>query len=142
MPSHQLIRYLPLQYIIFGIKLEDEQSPQLGGNKLSFKTNVLFNEEEQSWILMPEGDMDIYTSATFKEDVLSSFEKTPADLVIDGEKLDYIDSTGLGALIGILKRVKETDHNIYLHNVKPNIKKLFDITELDKLFIFRGDNNE
>lgn len=109
---------------------------------MSFKTNVLFNEEEQSWILMPEGDMDIYTSATFKEDVLSSFEKTPADLVIDGEKLDYIDSTGLGALIGILKRVKETDHNIYLHNIKPNIKKLFDITELDKLFIFRGDNNE
>lgn len=109
---------------------------------MSFKTNVLFNEEEQSWILMPEGDMDIYTSATFKEDVLNSFEKTPADLLIDGEKLDYIDSTGLGALIGILKRVKESDHKIYLQNIKPNIKKLFDITELDKLFIFRGDNND
>lgn len=109
---------------------------------MSFNTNVNFNEEEQNWILMPEGDMDIYTSATFKEDVLNSFEKTPADLLIDGEKLDYIDSTGLGALIGILKRVKESDHKIYLQNIKPNIKKLFDITELDKLFIFRGDNND
>lgn len=109
---------------------------------MSFNTNIYFNEEEKIWVIMPEGDMDIYTSGTFKEDVLNSFEKTPTDLLIDGEKLDYIDSTGLGAMIGILKKVKEHDHKIYLQNIKSNIKKLFDITELDKLFVFRGDSNE
>jgi len=109
---------------------------------VSFNTKVRFNEEENIWVLMPEGDMDIYTSEIFKDQAIKSFEETQTDLLIDGEKLDYIDSTGLGALIGILKKIKETDHRIYLSNIKPNIRKLFDITELDKLFIIRGEVNE
>ncbi len=109
---------------------------------MSFNTRVTFNEEEETWMIMPEGDMDIYTSTDFKDQVISSFEDRNADLVIDGHGLDYIDSTGLGALIGILKQVKESDHKVYLKNIKPNIRKLFTITELDKLFIIRGEGNE
>jgi anti-sigma B factor antagonist len=45
-------------------------------------------------------------------------------------------------LIGILKQVKEDNKKIYLSNIKPNIRKLFDITELDKLFIIRSENDE
>lgn len=109
---------------------------------MSFNTTVTFNQEENMWIFLPEGDMDIYTSGEFRDQALRSFEENKADLLIDGEKLDYIDSTGLGALIGILKKVKENNHKIYLSNIKPNIRKLFDITELDKLFIIRGEDNE
>lgn len=86
--------------------------------------------------------MDIYTSDIFKEQAIKSFEEKEADLLINGEKLNYIDSTGLGALIGILKMLQKSDHKIYLTNIKPNIRKLFDITELDKLFTIRGENNE
>lgn len=109
---------------------------------MSFSTTVTFNQEENMWVFSPEGDMDIYTSAEFKDQALKSFEEIKADMLIDGDKLDYIDSTGLGALIGILKKVKEDNNKIYLSNIKPNIRKLFDITELDKLFIIRGEDNE
>lgn len=109
---------------------------------MSFSTTITFDEVKKSWIIMPEGDMDIYTSTDFKDKVLSSFEEVKADLIIDGQALDYIDSTGLGALIGILKQVSESDHKVYLNNIKPNIRKLFSITELDKLFIIRGEGNE
>ncbi len=109
---------------------------------MSFNITVTFNKEENTWMIMPEGDMDIYTSTDFKDKVLSSFEGHNADLIIDGKGLDYIDSTGLGALIGILKQVKENDYNVYLWNIKPNIRKLFSITELDKLFIIRGEIDE
>lgn len=109
---------------------------------MSFNTIVEFNKVENKWVFMPEGDMDIYTSAIFKDQVIKSYEETKVDLLIDGVGLDYIDSTGLGALISILKLVKESDHKIYLSNIKPNIRKLFDITELDKLFIIRGADNE
>lgn len=109
---------------------------------MSFNTNVKYSNEENMWIFMLEGDMDIYTSDVFKEQAIKSYEEKEADILIDGEKLDYIDSTGLGALIGILKILQESDHKIYLTNIKPNIRKLFDITELDKLFNFRGENNE
>jgi anti-sigma B factor antagonist len=109
---------------------------------VSFNTNVKYNESENLWVIEPEGDMDIYTSADFKDKIIKVFEEKKADLLLDGQGLDYIDSTGLGALIGILKRVKESDHKIYLSNIKPNIRKLFSITELDKLFIIRGEDNE
>lgn len=109
---------------------------------MSFNTIVEFSNEENKWVFMPEGDMDIYTSAIFKDQVIKSYEDKKVDLLINGIGLDYIDSTGLGALISILKLVKENDHKIYLSNIKPNIRKLFDITELDKLFIIRGEDNE
>lgn len=109
---------------------------------MSFNTSIAFDEEKNSWMIMPEGDMDIYTSTDFKDKVLSHFEERKADLIIDGHELDYIDSTGLGALIGILKLVSESEHKVYLNNIKPNIRKLFSITELDKLFVIRGEADE
>ena len=59
------------------------------------------------------------------------------DIVFDFENLEYIDSTGLGALIFIYKSVYE-NNKVKIENVKPNIKKLFTITKLDTMFMI-GD---
>ena len=107
---------------------------------LDIKTD--FREEENMWVFLPKGDLDIYTSKEFKDEIIKCFNKTNQDILIDGRDLDYLDSTGLGALISVLKTVKDTDYKIYLENIKPNIRKLFYITELDKLFIIRGEKDE
>ena len=54
------------------------------------------------------------------------------------ETLDYIDSTGLGVIIGILKRIKVEDKEIYIKSPKDNVKKIFSITGLDKIFKMEG----
>lgn len=109
---------------------------------MSLNTLINIDKKENLIVIIPEGDMDIYSSSQFRDLVLDSYNEEKMDLLINGEKLEYVDSTGLGALIGILKRVKEDDKKIYLSNIKPNIRKLFDITELDKLFIIRSENDE
>lgn len=109
---------------------------------MSLTVEVIFDEKENKWLFFPQGEIDIYTSSKFKEEVLKYFDSNRTDIVIDGKNLSYIDSTGLGALISILKKLKEDDFKIYLSNVKPNIRKIFDITELDKLFIIRGEDSE
>lgn len=109
---------------------------------MSLKIEIRFQEEENLIAVFPEGDIDIYTSHQFKEEVLDSYEKNQVDISIDGSRLDYVDSTGLGALIGILKQAKETNNKVIITNLKPNIKKLFDITELDKVFTIRGESND
>ena len=109
---------------------------------MSLGLQLYFNEDKDAWVVEPEGEIDIYTSPSFKNKVLNSYMEKKTDIIIDGKELDYIDSTGLGALISILKAIEEDEHKIHLVNIKPNIKKLFDITELDKLFIIRGENNE
>ena len=82
-----------------------------------------------------KGEIDIYTAAEFKKQLNTAIDEGRGDLHLDCSELQYMDSTGLGVLIGALKRMKEQDRNIYLANLKPNVRKLFSITGLDKIFI-------
>lgn len=81
------------------------------------------------------GEIDIYTSQKLKEKLYSYMDEYQRDLKIDCSKLNYIDSTGLGIFVGTLKKAKQYGRDIYLANLKENIKKLILITGLDKLFI-------
>lgn len=92
-----------------------------------------FEEEQDLWIIQPKGDIDIFSSPKFKEELLYVIEEGK-NVLIDGTHLKYIDSTGLGVLISGLKKVKETEKEIRIRNIKPNVEKLFTITGLDKVF--------
>jgi len=84
--------------------------------------------------IKPIGEVDIYTSPEFKNKVIEIIETKDVSILINAEELEYIDSTGLGVLMSILKKIKENDLNIKIINLKPNIYKLFDITGLNKVF--------
>lgn len=90
--------------------------------------------KENDLEIMPIGEVDIYTSPELKSLIYELIEEKNIDLVINGEKLEYIDSTGLGVLMGIYKKLQEKNLNIQITNLKPNIYKLFDITGLNKVF--------
>ena len=81
------------------------------------------------------GEVDIYTSQKLKEKLYDIVDTSKKDMKVDCKELNYIDSTGLGIFIGALKKAKQYDKNIYILNPRENIKKLFTITGLDKLFI-------
>lgn len=100
--------------------------------------NKVFNEKLEAWVIDIIGELDIYTSPKFKEILLEALDEKMSNIIINGESLSYIDSTGLGALISVLKKVKEYEKTITIKNIKPNIKKLFDLTSLDKVFILEG----
>ena len=95
--------------------------------------NIEFNETDKLYVKV-SGDLDINNIAKLREEVLVQYEDIDKDIVFDFIDLDYIDSTGLGVLISVYKRVKEKDNQIYIKNAKKNIKKLFYITEPDQIF--------
>jgi len=105
---------------------------------MALNVDKSYNEEKESWVLKPQGEIDIYTAPKFKEILLNVIESKESDIIIDGEKLEYIDSTGLGVLISGLKKLKKTDKNIMIINLRPNIVKLFEITGLNKVFVVKG----
>ncbi len=80
------------------------------------------------------GEIDVYTSPKVKDAVGALIDKGVYNLVIDLERVKYIDSTGLGVLIGGLKRVREHGGAVSLVCTNPQIKKIFDITGLVKIF--------
>lgn len=81
------------------------------------------------------GEIDIYTAQTLKEKLYNIVETNQTDIRIECGGLNYIDSTGLGIFVGALKKTRLYGKNIYLDRLKDNIRKLFVITGLDKLFI-------
>lgn len=80
------------------------------------------------------GEVDIYSSQNLKERLYNIVETKKQDIKIDCAGMNYIDSTGLGILVGALKKAKEFGSEISVINLKDNIKKLFLITGLDKVF--------
>ncbi len=69
----------------------------------------------------------------FYKTVLAAYRETPADILFDGEKLEFIDSTALGAFVKILKTVKTDGRTMGLKNLQAKIKKLFLICSLDTI---------
>ena len=57
---------------------------------MSLNIETRFDEKENMWIFLPEGEIDIYTSPKFKEEVLKGFNIKHTDIEIDGEKLSYV----------------------------------------------------
>lgn len=87
------------------------------------------------------GEVDAYTSSRFREVMLDIIDNAGANLIVSMIEVEYIDSSGLGALVGGLKRVSERNGKIVIVCDNPQVKKVFEITGLEKVFpIF--DNEE
>lgn len=95
---------------------------------------VIKESEGKNIRVVLSGEIDIYTSQSFKNEMNEVVNSCTGDVYMDCKELSYIDSTGLGILVGALKQIQKENNNIYLCNLKENIKKLFTITGLDKLF--------
>ena len=104
---------------------------------MSLDINKIFNNDSEMWDVSISGDVDITSSLDLKENLNSILDKENKSIRINCENLSYIDSTGLGVLISILKRVKSSGNDIEILDAKPNISKLFKITGLDKIFIVK-----
>lgn len=83
-----------------------------------------------------QGDLDINSNKEFKEKVNSV--QGVKKIIVNCENLSYIDSTGLGAFISIYKHIKEKGEKLVITGLKPHIKKIFLITNLDKVFEIEG----
>lgn len=85
------------------------------------------------YIVEIEGEVDTYTSSKIKQDILKIVEQT-SKIIVSMEKVKFIDSTGLGILIGILKKIKEKEGEMIIVSPNSYINQIFEITGLFKVF--------
>ena len=101
-----------------------------------FKANI--TDENDKLVLDLSGDLDVYSEEEFKSLIEDEIETVNKDILIDIKNLDYLDSTGLGSLIFILKEIEKDGHKIVIENLNNSILKLFKITKLEDMFEIRG----
>jgi anti-sigma B factor antagonist len=107
---------------------------------VDIKVNVR-EAQGDTYVVDLNGEIDVYTSPKVKDAVGDLIDKGHYNLIINLEKVRYIDSTGLGVLIGGLKRVREHGGTVNLVCTNPQIKKIFDITGLVKIFGIYDDED-
>ena len=85
------------------------------------------------------GEIDVYTAPKLRETLVALVDAGQYDLVVDLEKVDFLDSTGLGVLVGGLKRVRTHDGSLSLVCTQERLLKIFRITGLTKVFEIHPD---
>jgi anti-sigma B factor antagonist len=91
--------------------------------------------ERDGWsVLAVHGEVDVATAPRLREQLIKLVNDERFKLVVDLGDVDFIDSTGLGVLIGARKRVHTHDGDVRLVIADRRILKVFDITGLDQIF--------
>ena len=82
------------------------------------------------YIIDVNGEMDLYNSYKLKELVMKMLEKNVKNFIINLEQVDYIDSSGIGALIYIYSTMKKMNLKFAISNVHGSVKKVIELTKL------------
>ena len=81
-----------------------------------------------------EGEIDISTAPRLRDLLIDLVSQGSYQLIVNLDKVGFLDSTGLGVLVGGLKRVRAHDGSLDLVCTRERILKIFRITGLTKVF--------
>jgi anti-sigma B factor antagonist len=93
-------------------------------------------------IIEVSGEIDVYTAPKLRECITGLVDEGHRKLVVDLEKVEFMDSTGLGVLVGGLKRVRTHEGSLELVCTQERLLKIFRITGLGKVFAIYGSQAE
>ncbi len=85
-------------------------------------------------VLTVRGEVDVYTAPRLRERLVELAGEGKYRVIVDLEQVDFLDSTGLGVLVGGLKRLRTHDGDLQLVCTQHRILKVFEITGLTKVF--------
>lgn len=80
------------------------------------------------------GEIDVYTAPRLREQLAELVDSGRYNIIVDMTQVEFLDSTGLGVLVGGLKRVRIHDGSLRLVCTQERILKIFRITGLTKVF--------
>ena len=85
-------------------------------------------------VIEVDGQLIVGNRQELKQRVLDEAEAGARKVLIDFAKAGYIDSSGLGVLVSLAKRMRELGGDLRLANLNDDLQTLFELTKLDSLF--------
>jgi anti-sigma B factor antagonist len=80
------------------------------------------------------GELDVYTASMLRQRLIEIIDAGAERVVVDLRRVDFLDSTGLGVLVGALKRLRMAGGDMVLVCDSEKLLKIFRITALDRVF--------
>ena len=95
---------------------------------------VSTDESADGPVLRVHGEVDVYTSPALRDELYRLIDGGAQRLMVDLSEMDFIDSSGLGVLVGALKRIRERSGDLELRSMQPSARKVLEITGLTQVF--------
>lgn len=99
-------------------------------------------QEKDHTVIEVGGEIDVYTAPKLRDAMTELVDQGQYNLIVDLEKVDFLDSTGLGVLVGGLKKVRTNDGSLQLVCTQERLLKIFRITGLGKVFAIHSTQAE
>jgi anti-sigma B factor antagonist len=95
---------------------------------------VSVSETPDAVVVAVSGELDVATAPALREELYRAIDQHLPKVIVDLAEMNFIDSTGLGVLVGALKRVKEGNGGLELRALSPSARRVFEITGLSRAF--------
>ena len=99
-------------------------------------------KQDDVTIIDVEGQLIVGNRQELKQKVLEELEGGARKFLIDFSGTGYIDSSGLGVLVSLSKKIREQGGELRLANLNEDLKTLFELTKLDTLFHISNSRDE
>ena len=96
---------------------------------------IVFESSGKTLVVKMEGELDHHTSAEIRERIDREIEKgAKKNLIFDFGKLTFMDSSGIGVIIGRYKQIQNIGGKVAIANVNPHAERIINISGLHKIF--------
>lgn len=90
-------------------------------------------------VIEPTGILDSTQAEGFRQTVDDALSEGCRTILIDLKNITFIDSSGLGSLVMVLKKVRAADCKMYICSINDQVRMLFDLTGMDRVFDLVAD---
>src|SRR5205085_12557064 len=104
---------------------QDVAGPDSGGKG---DLDLTTSEIDGVWIVRARGELDAATSPALRRQLLDLVEGGTNRMLLDFEDVELIDSSGLGVLVGVHKRLLQQGGELQLRGLRSGPRRIFDIT--------------
>ena len=99
-------------------------------------------EADGKTVVAVGGEIDVYTAPKLRDKITELVGQGSYHLVVDMQQVEFLDSTGLGVLVGGLKKVRAHSGSLQLVCNQDRLLKIFRITGLAKVFVIHETADE
>ncbi|NJM95954.1 MAG: STAS domain-containing protein [Phormidesmis sp. RL_2_1] len=85
-------------------------------------------------VLAPAGILDSTKTEEIRAQVEIAIANGTKTLLMDLKDTTFVDSSGLGTLVSVLKKVRSNSCEMYVCSINPQVKMLFELTSMDRVF--------
>lgn len=98
--------------------------------------NITYRTDGEKILVCFDGELDHHNAVSARKALDTLFEQNKFKSVIfDFKKMSFMDSTGIGVLLGRYKNLKEKNVTVYSQNAEGNIDKLLKLSGIYNIFI-------